>query len=397
MPDRRRSAARVVTAATLTMLVAAWPPFLVAVLAPSMSAIGVDVALVAGGVAVFFALAAVLSPLGGRMVGRVGPQCALRLVAGGSAAICGCLAFAGDGTAVLVALGAVGALNCIVQPATNALIRAGVPVRSQGLGFGIVQAAIPFTVVAAGALVPLVRSTGTWRAAFVVAAGVGVVALIAVPRSAGSASRPRDAVRRVATRSWGSPQLAVLALAAACAAASATALAALAASGGAGMGLPADAIAVAIAAMGLACAALRALAGRLAGWRPDSKAPTGLLVMIVLFLIGAGGFALLATGDRDLFSVGVILAYGFGWAWTGVLNLVVSSRSDDVARATGRTQMGVFAGAALGPAVFAFLAGGDPALRFSWTVGVALLLVAVVCVAAVWFRDQRGSVTGADP
>jgi dipeptide/tripeptide permease len=73
--------------------------------------------------------------------------------------------------------------------------------------------------------------------------------------------------------------------------------------------------------------------------------------------------------------VGVVLAFGLGWAWPGLLQFaVVRLNPSAPAAATSIVQVGVYAGGFAGPIVFGSLAthAGFPA---AWTVNAVVMLV----------------------
>lgn len=89
------------------------------------------------------------------------------------------------------------------------------------------------------------------------------------------------------------------------------------------------------------------------GLLADRYAGRWLLVVAVLVAVGGAGHAMLATGDRALLAVGVVIGYCAGWAWAGLtMYAVVRMHPDSAARATGVTQTGLALGAALGPTAF---------------------------------------------
>jgi MFS family permease len=376
----------VVGAATAAMLVAAWPPFLVAVLALQLRGIGLTVVTLGVGVALFFVTAAVLSPLGGELVRRWGPEPALRIVTGVSAVVCGLLVVAASPAHVLVLLVLAGAVNALVQPATGALIRAGAPLRSHGVSLGIVQASVPMTIVASAATIPLVLYASNWRLAFVVAAAVSVAAFVLVPRRRASASPERTLRQGVSRPSGVVLPFLVTALLAATAA---SALSTYASTTGHDLGLDTAPVAAWVAASGLVCAVMRVVSGRVAGSGSGRDAGRGMVVMIVLFVVGGSGYAALATGDPALFGPGLVVGYGFGWAFPGVLNFVIGASTDDATRSTGWTQVGVFGGSALGPLVFALIASGTGDLRLGWAACAAYVAAALVVTVVIAIRRRN--------
>ena len=80
-------------------------------------------------------------------------------------------------------------------------------------------------------------------------------------------------------------------------------------------------------------------------------------LQFVIIGLGAGAaYALLATQARGLVVVGVLLAFGAGWGWPGLLHFALVERFPDTpGAATGVVQTGLAAGTAVGPIVFGVL------------------------------------------
>ncbi|MEQ3541454.1 MFS transporter [Pseudonocardia tropica] len=90
---------------------------------------------------------------------------------------------------------------------------------------------------------------------------------------------------------------------------------------------------------------------------------------------GAGGFLLLAVPGTPALVVGVVLAFGLGWAWPGLLQFaVVRLNPSAPAAATSIVQVCVYAGGFAGPIAFGSLAthAGFPT---AWTVNAVAMLV----------------------
>ena len=69
-----------------------------------------------------------------------------------------------------------------------------------------------------------------------------------------------------------------------------------------------------------------------------------------LLAVGAAGLALLAVPGTPALAVGVLLGFGLGWSWPGLMNFaVVRLHPQAPAAATSITQTGVYAGGCLGP------------------------------------------------
>lgn len=72
--------------------------------------------------------------------------------------------------------------------------------------------------------------------------------------------------------------------------------------------------------------------------------------------IGAVVFALLPAATSAWFVIGVLLAYGTGWAWPGLMTFtVVNANRGSVASSSAITQAGVFVGAGAGPLLLGFV------------------------------------------
>lgn len=363
-PTGRRATA----AATAVMLIAAWPPFLTGVMSVSLRDIGLGLSELGLGVAIFFGAAALCSPVGGRVVGRLGPLVSLRIVVV-AVAVSFVLLWRAEGVAqVLLALGIAGVANALVQPGCVTLVRSVVPRRRWGMALGVVQSAIPASVVVSAALLPSVTGSLGWEVTYLTAAVIttGVLLLL---RGSGPrpAARPAAAVGGGgATKARAAVTVALLLVIAICGAAAASTVPAFGSAGADAVGLPASRAGLWVAAAGILCVTVRigatVLAARLAG-----RGPAGpVLVLIGLFALGACGFFGVASSGERGYGPALVVAYGFGWGWTGVVNLLVGLTVSDVARATGWTQAGVFAGSATGPVAFAAVLTSEDRLAAGW-------------------------------
>ena len=69
-----------------------------------------------------------------------------------------------------------------------------------------------------------------------------------------------------------------------------------------------------------------------------------------MLVVGAVGLGLLALAGPAPLVAGVVLGFGLGWAWPGLMNFaVVRLHPQAPAAATSITQTGVYAGGCLGP------------------------------------------------
>jgi predicted MFS family arabinose efflux permease len=99
-------------------------------------------------------------------------------------------------------------------------------------------------------------------------------------------------------------------------------------------------------------------------------------VIAGLLAVGAAGLALLATPFPPV--VGVVLGFGFGWSWPGLMNFaVVRLHPQSPAAATSITQTGVYAGGCVGPLGLGALAAAT-SYAVMWTVAATAMVGAAV-------------------
>ncbi|MFF3756946.1 MFS transporter [Streptomyces sp. NPDC002185] len=137
-----------------------------------------------------FGAAAVLSPVGGRIVDRVGPRRSLVALLLLSAAALGLIA-AAPGVGVLLAAVALGGVpQALANPATNQAILAAVPAARRGSVTGTKQSGVQLGAFAAG--LPLATAAGLvgWRGAVGVAAGAALLAALWAWRSLPADAEP---------------------------------------------------------------------------------------------------------------------------------------------------------------------------------------------------------------
>ncbi|MFF7378325.1 MFS transporter [Streptomyces massasporeus] len=143
---------------TQLFLLGALGPRLVAALDVSPTVLGLTTTL-------GFATAAVLSPVGGRVVDRVGPRrclAALMIVAAMALALIG----SAPGTGVLLASVALGEPpQALANPVTNRAILAAVPPARRGSVTGMKQSGVQLGAFAAGLLLTALAGLAGWRGA----------------------------------------------------------------------------------------------------------------------------------------------------------------------------------------------------------------------------------------
>jgi MFS family permease len=274
----------------------------------------------------------------------------------------------------ILALGA--AANAMGQLSSNTSLSRHVPPRRQGLSFGVKQAAIPVCTLLAGAAVPTVALTLGWRWAFVLAGGLAATALLLVPRSPDSAlGRPETADRQATSA------LVVIAVAATLAAGSANALGTFLVDSAVARGIAPGPAGLSLTLGSAVCVAGRAVGG----WQADLRPGRQVGVIAALLGCGAAGLLLLAVPGTPALVVGVLLGFGLGWSWAGLLNFaVVRLHPQAPAAATSITQTGIYAGGCVGPLGLGALAtaAGYPTM---WIVAAA----AMVGAAALMLVGSR--------
>ncbi|MGW4940510.1 MFS transporter [Actinoplanes sp. NPDC004185] len=361
---------RAVTSALTTTIACSVPVFLVGGLAVQISdELGFSPAGLGLAVSAYFGASALASVPAGALVERYGSTTIARAGIALAAASLLTIAVAARSLWSLIAILALGAgANAMGQLASNTTLSRHVPVRRQGLSFGVKQAAIPVSSLLAGAAVPVVALTLGWRWAFVFAAAGAVAALWLVPveRDDGRAAKTAGGERATAA-------LIVIGIGAALAAGSANALGTFLVDSAV-----ADGIAPAPAGLALTLGSAVGIAARIVGGRLADRMPDRQISVIAAMLtVGAGGLAMLAVLNTATLIVGVVLGFGLGWAWPGLMNFaVVRLHPQAPAAATSITQTGVYAGGCIGPLGLGALAAaaGYPTM---WTVaGIAMVWAA---------------------
>jgi MFS family permease len=363
---------RTTLGAVTTTIACVVPVFLVGGLAVQIGAeLGFSPAGLGLAVAIYFGASALTSVPAGALVERYGSAVTARAAILLAAACLLAIAAAARSYPALVGLLAAGAAaNGLGQLASNAsLVR--VPAGRQGLSFGVKQAAIPAATLLAGVSVPAVALTLGWRWAFVIAAGLALAALPLVPpairlRSTGAHNGQRATAALV-----------VIGVGVALGAGSAGSLGTFLVDSAVDRGIDPGPAGLTLTLGSVACIAVR-IGG---GWFADRRGAHGDVVIVaVLMAVGALGLALLAVPGTVALTAGVLLGFGFGWAFPGLVNFaVVQLHPQAPAAATSITQTGVYAGGAAGPLAFGATAAGY-GYRTAWLGAAAALLLAATLI-----------------
>ncbi|MGH2804375.1 MAG: MFS transporter, partial [Thermoleophilaceae bacterium] len=296
-----RPSALAIAAGAATVL----PGFLVGALALQIRAdLDVSVTAVASGFTVFFAAGALGAGPGGRLAERVG---ALRTIRGCLVTTAACLLAASlSGTLGLLLglLAVAGLANAVTQPAINLFMADQVPLRRQGLAFGIKQSAIPAAVLVSGLALPLLALPFGWRPTFALCAVGALLVAGVVGRSAERFAPPPERPRAPRPRR----ALVATAVGAALGSAGPNSLGAYLVASAVDVGI-AEGTAGLLAALGSASSlAVRVAFGRLADRRRDY----GFSAVVAMLAAGSVGFALLASDAPAAFVAGAVVAFAIG-------------------------------------------------------------------------------------
>lgn len=335
----------------------------------------------------FFAAAALTALVSAPFIDALGRRRST-VLAGAAAGLSGLLMATSARTyaGLLAAMVGLGAANALLQLTANLLLARGMPVRRQGLAFGIKQSAVPLALLLGGLAVPTLGAVVGWRWTFALAGLVGILVAgsgLLLRDSSTSMSRPGESLQRPPV-----PPLALTAVGMAAASAAVNALGTFLPSWAHGVGLSPSQAGVLVAVGGGLAIAMRVLSGYLADRRQGRNFP----VVAGQLVIGASGLVLLSQGQVLPLVGGALVALGVGWAWPGLLLFAVVRIGRDVpAAAAGLLQAGAFAGGAAGPVLFGMAVAGL-GYRSAWLMSaVALLFAAALLVVArrMFRRDLR--------
>lgn len=335
-------------------------------------------------VSAFFAAAATAALLGGGLVDRLGRRRSTIMagtlsVLGGAGLAVGARSF----PVLVVTLIVLGAANAAMQVTANLSLAKSIPLKRQGLAFGVKQSAIPFAIVLGGLAVPWGGVIIGWRWTF------GIIAIMAILVILGGLVLPPDALTQTLTRGSleKAPAMALALTAGAMAAASAAvnSLAAFVASWGFEIGMtPSQTGFLMATGSGLSiCARV------LTGHRADRRGGRNLPVVAMQMLFGSVALAAISIDTIPTLWVSAILAFAVGWAWPGLmLFAVVRVGRESPAAASAAVQAGAFTGGASGPAVFGLLVThmGYP---FAWRGASLMLMMAAGMVLVARRLFQR--------
>lgn len=273
---------------------------------------------------------------------------------------------------LVVALSVGGCGAATAHPTANSLIAARVGSSRLGVAFGVKQSSVPAITMLAGLAVPAIALTLGWRWAFAVG---GLLALGVAAQGMFGLDQPPESIRAPCRGSRPRPgrtRLLLVTVSGCLATAAATAMAVFLTDSAVHAGMSTA------AAGGLfaLCSALGLGNRLLLGWAVDRVIGSPYALMSVLIGVGACGYAFLSQESTHTFIIGALLAYGAGWAWTGVFEFaIVSAEPHAAAPTTGFVHTGLAVGAAVGPLAFGLLASGW-SYQVAWGGAAATALLA---------------------
>lgn len=379
-----RSLVLMTAASTLVAVFAVMPAFLAGAAGVLISDdLRADIPMIGLAVGAFFTASAVTSPFGGHLADRAGPTRSLLRVSLASPLVLLAAALAPTFPVLVLALCCGGVVNGLAQPAA-ALALADSGHGRQAFLFGIKQSGIPIATLFAGAAVPLVGLHFGWRWTFAVGAALAMGSLCLVTTLPASETLATHRSRRALDLSAAAMLCLIIAMGVGTAAATAI-----------GVYLVPTAVrsgaSVDTAGWLLVCGSLAGVAARLlSGWIADRRGGNGLGTTGVMLLAGTLGYATFAIEDSRWLLVATVVAYAFGWGWTGLMNFsVVHLNPTSPATAAGLLQLGGAAGAAVGPILFGQILDRT-SYPTAWLTAAAGLLASAVLVLAL--RAQLATV-----
>jgi predicted MFS family arabinose efflux permease len=235
---------------------------------------------------------------------------------------------------------------------------------------------MPAAALLGGAAVPAIALTVGWQWAYVSGAAVALVAIAALPadtiaRRTITLERSARTGTRGGRPDLGTPLLLLYAVVGLLGATNAGAMVGFITSGAEASGLSPG-----VSGLVLSLGSLVGVISRLVqGLEVDRRGILPIQRLVWLFGLGGLGVLVLAIDAPVTYLIAPIPAFAFGWAWPGLFNLsVIRNNPSAPAAATGISQVGVFTGAALGPALGGVIIDNG-SYRLLWLFGAATLLV----------------------
>ncbi|MEV7414672.1 MFS transporter [Streptomyces sp. NPDC089919] len=332
-----------------------------------------------------FGSAALLSPLGGRIVDRVGPRRSITLLLAVSAVALALIGAAPGAGLLLAAVALGGVPQALANPATNKAILASVAADRRGAVTGAKQSGVQLGAFAAGLPLALLAAGLGWRAAVWTAAGAALLAALWARRALPADPPAPAAGAGPAGRPAGGPVPWLAAFSLFLGAGIASVNTYLALFGTDRLGLGPTVAGALVAVLGVA-----GVGGRI-GWSRAAR-PGRAEWLPGALAAGAVGAALLLAGAvavHPLVWAAAVAAGVFAVSGNAVSMVLVMQRAAPgrAGQDSALVAAGFFAGFAVGPPLFGLLAQHG---RYAagWLVVAAEFAVAAL-VATVWARRDR--------
>jgi MFS family permease len=372
------SPARIWPVVSIGTMCSAFPVFLTGALGVQLrDDIGLTATHVGLAMGSSFGVAALLSAPMGRVAERLGPRCGFRVGLTTSAlAMLAVAVLARNVWQFCLLLGLAGAGNALNQPSANLMLTTHVDGERLGFALAAKQSGMPAAALLGGIAVPAIALTVGWQWAYGAGAVMAVGAMLGFPpdrvsRSARDTSANVAGDRRSARPDLGMALLVLYATVGLLGSTSAGTMVGFITSGAEASGLGPGA-----AGLVLSLGSLVGVASRLIqGWQVDRWGVLPIQRLVWLYGLGGLGMLVLAIDVPITYVLAPIPAFAFGWAWPGLFNLsVVRNNPSAPAAATGISQVGVFIGAALGPALGGLIIDNG-SYRLLWLFGASTLLL----------------------
>lgn len=367
----------------------AFPAFLTGALGVQLrDEVGLSATQVGLAMGTSFTTAAVLSAPMGRLAERLGPSRAFRFGLTTSAtAMMLIAAFAHSFWQFCLLLGIAGMANALNQPSANLMLTTHISGGRLGFALAAKQSGMPAAALLGGAAVPAIALTLGWQWAYVAAAVLALVSMTALPkdtaaRRAITSKRSSGSIAGSGRPDLGTKLLVLYAVVGLLGATNAGAMVGFITSGAEASGLSPGA-----AGLVLSLGSFVGVLSRLVqGLEVDRRGILPIQRLVWLFGLGGLGVLVLAIDAPATYLIAPIPAFAFGWAWPGLFNLsVIRNNPSAPAAATGISQVGVFTGAALGPALGGVIIDNG-SYRALWLFGATTLLVG--SVLAMYLRSR---------
>jgi predicted MFS family arabinose efflux permease len=368
------------TASVVAFIIGALAPFLTEDLGLSRASLGL---LVSG----MIAIAAVLSPVAGWLVDRLGGRPMLLAIFVLTAV--GMLAMAVAPTYLWLLAGAAvaGIAAAFGNPATNQLISRHIARGAQGTVIGVKQSGVQLATFVTGLVLPTLATAFGWRRALAVSAltpAVGLAATFLVVPAAGAEPTPPAPAEDARGRTRGITRLTVYGALMGVAVSAVGAYTVLFAVER--LGVSATLGGLAIALIGLA-----GIVSRIVWARRIERGTPASAALVAMALGGAAAVGLVWASEPAGAWLLLAAAVAFGataTAWNAVGNLMLVSRlpASVAGRAAGIMQAGFYLGFAAGPALFGALVDATDSYATGWS--MVIIAQAVAGFLLVVWRPQ---------